>query len=66
MIPSIVFVVLSHLKVRAPVRVRGIGFARSCDLEGITPEIATNLKSLCEMFFRSNGARIEGTLCRYV
>src|SRR5205823_5282952 len=54
-----VFVVVPYLKTTKPVDIRGILFRSNDDLEGLSPEQQTHLKSLFAMFFLRNDLRIR-------
>lgn len=53
-----IFVVLPYLKTAEPVHLRGILFRSNTDLEGLSPEQQTHLKTLFAMFFLRNDLRI--------
>jgi hypothetical protein len=61
-----VFVVFPYLKTTEPVVLRGILFRSSNDLEGLSPEQQSHLKTLFAMFFLRNSLRIKRMIYAHI
>src|SRR5271157_2074246 len=61
-----IFVVFPYLKTRDRIRIRGIEFRSNRDLADLSSEIQSHLTRICQMFFVSDGVRIEQMTCAYL